>query len=146
MSWRNLTITVQEAFSMLQGLSPLFLWMHFVKGWKSAKLYSTFSKRNPQAIVTVDVSGWEEAVGCPDSEQLFNTIIDSGCPQVKYKAKNNFLYYWFYIMNYQYILHCQSGWRWNITNPFRLLLKMMRLPDLWLVIRGHRWLEVPSNN
>lgn len=37
---------------------------------------------DPQSIVTLDVSGWEEAVGCPNAEQLFDTIIDSGCPQV----------------------------------------------------------------
>jgi len=36
---------------------------------------------NPRAIVTFDVSGYEETVGCPGEEELFDTILNTGCPQ-----------------------------------------------------------------
>ena len=40
-----------------------------------------YFRSNPQAIVTFDVSGWEQAVGCPGEDELYETILNTGCPQ-----------------------------------------------------------------
>jgi len=40
-----------------------------------------YFKDQPDYGRQFDVTGWEEAAGCPDDEELFDTILDSGCPQ-----------------------------------------------------------------
>ena len=40
-----------------------------------------FFRANPGMPAIFSVSGWEDAVSCPDSEELFDDILDVGCPQ-----------------------------------------------------------------